>query len=80
MVNRVIPDDVKDNYFSVWKDIQKKYKELIIDSFSPLPIYYAPLFEQEVVGLDMLKRMGNEVFKFEEETLKIRFGGENDEQ
>lgn len=72
VVNRVIPDNVKDNYFSVWKDIQKKYKEMIIDSFSPLPIYYAPLFEQEVVGLAMLKRMGNEVFK-DENPIEIKY-------
>lgn len=63
VVNRVIPDDVKDNYFSVWKNVQRKYRETIIDSFSPLPIYYAPLFEQEVLGLDMLMRMADEAFK-----------------
>lgn len=63
VVNRVIPDNVKDDYFSVWKDIHRKYRETIIDSFSPLPIYYAPLFEQEVLGLDMLKRMADEAFK-----------------
>lgn len=65
IVNRVIPEDVTDNYFKVWKDIQRKYKEMIIESFSPVPIYYAPLFEKEVVGLEMLERMGNEVFKNE---------------
>ncbi|MCX8129659.1 MAG: ArsA family ATPase [Clostridia bacterium] len=62
VVNRVIPDNVSDNYFKVWKDIQKKYKETIINSFSPLPIYYAPLFEREIVGLEMLEKMGKEVF------------------
>jgi len=72
IVNRVIPDNVQDNYFSVWKDIQKKYREMIIDSFSPLPIYYAPLFEQEVVGLNMLKRMGNEVFK-DDNPIEIKY-------
>jgi len=65
VVNRVIPDNVRDDYFKVWKDIQKRYREMIISSFSPLPIYYAPLFEQEIVGLDMLRRMGNEIFKAE---------------
>lgn len=65
IVNRIIPDNVQDDYFRVWKDIQKRYREMIINSFSPLPIYYAPLFEQEIVGLDMLERMGNEIFKAE---------------
>lgn len=62
IVNKVIPESVTDEYFKVWKSIQKKYKDLIMDSFSPLPIYYAPLFENEIVGLNMLTRMGEEVF------------------
>lgn len=62
IVNRVMPDNVTDDYFKVWKDIQRKYREMILESFSPLPIYYAPLFEREIVGLEMLGRMGKEVF------------------
>ncbi|AET68320.1 arsenite-activated ATPase ArsA [Desulfosporosinus orientis DSM 765] len=66
VVNRIIPNNISDEYFSLWKDIQKKYQEMIRDSFSPLPIYYVPLFEQEIVGLEMLERMGEEIFKGEE--------------
>jgi arsenite-transporting ATPase len=62
IVNKVIPDSIMDDHFKAWKDIQKRYKDLIIDSFSPVPIHYAPLFESEVVGLNMLTRMGEEVF------------------
>jgi arsenite/tail-anchored protein-transporting ATPase len=62
IVNRVIPDNVTDEYFRIWKDIQKKYRDAIVESFAPLPLLYAPLFEQEVVGIEMLERMGNEVF------------------
>jgi arsenite-transporting ATPase len=72
VVNRVIPENVSDDYFKVWKDIQRKYNEMIIDSFSPLPIYYAPLFEQEVLGLRMLNRMGEEIFK-EENPIDIKY-------
>jgi arsenite-transporting ATPase len=74
VVNRVIPDNVTDDYFKVWKDIQKKYKEDIIESFSPIPIYYAPLFETEVVGMKMLDRMAKEVFKGED-PIEIKFNG-----
>jgi arsenite-transporting ATPase len=72
IVNRVIPDDVKDQYFKVWKDIQRRYREMIVESFSPVPIYYAPLFEQEIVGLGMLERMGDEVFK-KESPVEIKY-------
>jgi arsenite-transporting ATPase len=62
IVNRVMPDIVTDDYFKVWKDIHHKYREMILESFSPLPIYYAPLFEREIVGLEMLERLGKEIF------------------
>ena len=74
IVNRMMPDNVTDNYFSVWKEIQKKYNAEIIDSFSPIPIYYAPLFETEVVGQAMLERMADEVFK-DENPAEIKFVG-----
>lgn len=72
IVNRVIPDNVTDKYFELWKEIQKKYKNMISESFSPVPIYYAPLFENEIVGLTMLQRMGNEVFN-NENPIEIKY-------
>lgn len=74
VVNRVIPENVQDDYFKVWKDIQRKYKDEIIQSFEPIPIYYAPLFETEVVGIKMLHRMAGEIFKGEDPTT-IKFNG-----
>ncbi|MDQ0089644.1 arsenite-transporting ATPase [Paenibacillus anaericanus] len=72
VVNRVIPDSVTDPYFKAWKDAHARYKEMIQDSFSPLPIYYAPLFDQEVVGIDMLKRMGREMFSDNDNPIEIK--------
>lgn len=62
VINRVIPDTVTDGYFSAWKDIQKKYRQDINNSFAPLPILNVPLFEREVVGTEILERMGEEIF------------------
>ena len=62
IVNRVIPEGVTDDYFKVWKDIQLKYLAMIRESFDPVPIFYAPLFEKEVVGMEMLARMGDAIF------------------
>ncbi len=66
VVNKVIPVDVVDDYFKVWKDIQKKYQEMISESFAPLPIYQAPLFAEEIVGFRMLELMGEQVFGSED--------------
>lgn len=58
VVNRVMPDTIEDSHFKMWKEIHSRYKEEIEESFSPLPIYNVPLFEQEVVGIEMLSRLG----------------------
>jgi arsenite-transporting ATPase len=62
VVNRVIPENVTDEYFKVWKDIQRKYRSMIDESFSPIPIFCAPMFEREIVGFEMLERLGTEIF------------------
>lgn len=62
IVNRVIPDAVAAGYFRVWKELQEQYLELIAASFAPVPICRAPLFDRELVGLDMLGRLGEEIF------------------
>ncbi|KNY29820.1 ArsA family ATPase [Pseudobacteroides cellulosolvens] len=62
VVNRVIPKDITDNYFALWKEIQSNYIDEAKECFSPIPILYAPLFEKEIVGLNMLERLGEVVF------------------
>ncbi len=78
IVNRVIPENVTDEYFKGWKEIQKKYKSMIIESFTPVPVYYAPLFENEVVGLDMLQRMSKEIFG-SENPIEIKYNNRTQE-
>lgn len=60
--NRVIPDHVKDGPFASWKDIQEKYGRMVEEGFSPLPILKVPFFDQEVIGLDMLRRMAESIY------------------
>lgn len=56
--NRMIPQTVNDGYFGHWKDIQAKYHQFVEEAFTPLPILDVPWFDEEVVGVDMLRRMG----------------------
>ena len=60
--NRIIPPAVQDGYFSAWKEIQKKYGQMVEEAFAPLPILAVPLFDQEVVGLKMLRRMAESIY------------------
>lgn len=62
VVNRIIPDDVTDPYFGKWKDIQAEHLRTVRESFEPVPILTARLFDREMVGLDLLGDMGVEVY------------------
>jgi arsenite/tail-anchored protein-transporting ATPase len=61
--NRLYPDTISDHYFDYWKTNQQQYYQEISERFAPLPILNLPLLEQEVVGLDMLKRTSRELYQ-----------------
>jgi arsenite-transporting ATPase len=73
--NRVLPADVQDAYFAEWHAIQAHYRETIRDAFSPLPILEVPFFEREVVGMDMLRQMGEALFR-ERDPADVLYTGE----
>ncbi|MBN1313102.1 MAG: ArsA family ATPase [Anaerolineae bacterium] len=61
--NRLLPDDVTDTYFERWKASQAKHLELIHECFDPLPLLTVSLFNTEMGGLDLLRRMGEKLFE-----------------
>jgi arsenite-transporting ATPase len=63
VVNRIIPEDVTDPYFGKWKDIQAEHLRTVRESFEPVPILTARLFDREMIGLDLLEDMGREVYE-----------------
>jgi arsenite-transporting ATPase len=62
VVNRVLPPDVTDPYFGKWKDIQAEHLNTVHESFEPVPILTARLFDREMVGIPLLGEMGDEVY------------------
>jgi arsenite-transporting ATPase len=62
VVNRIFPDDVQGGYFAGWAETHKQQMELVRSAFSPVPILTAPYFEQEVIGPEMLDRLGGVIF------------------
>jgi arsenite-transporting ATPase len=60
--NRLIPDGVTDHYFDYWKNNQGQYIKEIEERFAPLPVLNLPLLEQEVVGLEMLRKTARELY------------------
>src|SRR5437868_14834473 len=62
IVNRLIPQEVEDTYFGKWKDIQAEHLQTVRESFEPIPILTARLFDREMVGVDLLGDMGREAY------------------
>ena len=69
--NRLIPQTVTDPYFEQWKKIQAEHLNEIYQSFSPIPILKVPLYEREMVGLDLLDRLGVELYGDTDPTARL---------
>ena len=74
--NRVLPPEAAGGYLAEWHSIQQQYRQTISESFAPLPILDVPLFEREVVGLDMLRRMGRAIFADQDPAAVLYTGDE----
>lgn len=58
VVNRVIPPELDHPYMARWKEIQAAHIDAIDVAFGHLPIHQAPLFDDELLGVSALERMG----------------------
>ncbi len=65
--NRVLPASAG-AYFKGWRDAQARYRPMVEEMFAPVPVREIPFLEEEVVGLDMLRRVGAELFADEDPT------------
>src|SRR5918995_814110 len=61
VVNRVFPDEVG-SYFGAWREVQASQLELVESGFAPVPVLRAPYFDREVLGAQMLDRLGEALF------------------
>ena len=62
IVNRVLPDSVSDPYFAKWLDIQAGHLATVDSAFAEVPRLRLRLFDDEMVGVDRLRRMGAELY------------------
>jgi arsenite-transporting ATPase len=63
VANRVLPDEVGWSYFKGWHEMQKRYGPMVEQAFAPIPILRAPFLDREVIGLDVLRELGDELYK-----------------
>jgi arsenite/tail-anchored protein-transporting ATPase len=61
--NRLLPAEINDPHFKAWKEAQASNLDLIHECFDPLPLFSAPLFDREMGGLDLLRKLGTSLYK-----------------
>lgn len=62
IINRILPSDVGGAFFESWKKTQSQYIEQAERYFTNVPIWKAYLFNDQVLGLDGLKKLGNQLY------------------
>ncbi|MDK1018054.1 MAG: TRC40/GET3/ArsA family transport-energizing ATPase [Actinomycetota bacterium] len=63
IVNRVLPDTVADPYFARWREIQAEHLIDIEESFQGTDVRQLRLFEEEMIGVERLRRVAEELYR-----------------
>jgi len=70
-INRILPQDIDNNFFDRWVEIQKEYIQCLKDSFAALPIYEIPWYDEELKGEENIKRIVDDVLA-KSDVFKVR--------
>ncbi|MBI4896926.1 MAG: ArsA family ATPase [Actinobacteria bacterium] len=62
IVNRLFPEELDGGYFENWRATQQKHLKLVRSAFEPVPVLTAPYFDEEVIGEQMLDKLGDAIF------------------
>ncbi len=62
VVNRILPQEVHDSFFTGWKSLQERYIASVEEMFAPVPIWRLQLFSSEIVGVRELDRLAKSLY------------------
>jgi arsenite-transporting ATPase len=62
VANRLLPDDVTDQWFKAWREAQTEHLAAIEDGFAPLPVLRGPLGSEELVGRERLRQFAGQLY------------------
>jgi arsenite/tail-anchored protein-transporting ATPase len=62
IVNRVLPDEVKDTWFNEWHSSHENVLRELEEYFAPVPVRRVPLFSHEVLGQQRLQDLANVLY------------------
>lgn len=71
IVNRVLPAEVTDAYFTEWRASQARVLEEIESYFAPVPVKRVPLFTHEVLGRERLEELARSLYRPEEDPSEV---------
>ena len=71
VVNRLLPDEINDPYFVRWKQQQAEYMNQIDEAFDPLPILPVPLFQEEIIGTTLLRKVADALYHDKDPTATL---------
>jgi len=74
IVNRILPDNVSDPYFARWHEIQKAHLVDVEDGFADTDVRMLRLFEEEMVGIDLLRLVAAELYEDTDPTKRLSEG------
>jgi arsenite-transporting ATPase len=74
VVNRILPDAVTDPYFKRWQELQDEHLEVVEDAFGDLELLRLRLFDEEMVGVDKLRIVGEELYGDTDPTDRLSAG------
>jgi len=60
-INRILPEDLDNDFFAQWISIQKEYVTCIKESFATLPVYEIPWYDEELRGEKAIRRIVEDV-------------------
>lgn len=70
-INRVLSDEVTNEFFEEWKRIQAGYITELEESFMALPIQEVPWYDRELKGLEAITLISDEVLDEEVFTIRV---------
>ena len=71
IVNRLLPREVKDSWFSEWHTSQEKVLQEIEEYFAPVPVRRVPLFAHEVLGKQRLQELARVLYHEDEDPAAV---------
>src|SRR5690349_1794614 len=71
IVNRLLPEEVLDSFFDRWRQSQQNTLNQIEQYFAPVPVSRIPMFRDEVLGYDRLRKLALALYETHEDPAAV---------